>query len=56
MSRFNTLLLGEAKDAEWCLDQPDITQDELRAALCNALNRIDRLESQVANLQKDTNE
>jgi hypothetical protein len=45
-SIFNILLHGGAADAAEVLggDNPPETIDELRAALTNALNRIDRLE------------
>jgi len=51
MSRFNTLYLGEAADAAAELEDSDADNDELRAALQNALRRIDQLERQVATLQ-----
>jgi hypothetical protein len=49
MSRFNTLLHGEASEAADIMagDHPPDTMPELRAALTNALNRIDRLEKQI---------
>ncbi len=60
MSRFNTLLHGEASEASAILggDMPPPTEtvrvlNELRAALTNALNRIDRLERKQAALVVD---
>jgi hypothetical protein len=53
MSRFNSLALGEASEAAELLgeDVTAPTTEELVAALINALRRIDRLETQVANLR-----
>ena len=56
MARFNTLYLGEPTEAADELEDTDADNGELRAALINALRRIDRLERQVANLRKDLNE
>lgn len=45
---FNTLLHGEASDAAELLGTGRLfTELELRAALTNALNRIDHLESKL---------
>lgn len=51
MSRFNTLYLGEPIDAAQELEDNDADNGDLRAALINALRRIDQLERQVARLQ-----
>ncbi len=51
MSRFNTLLHGEASEAAAILGgdlDRDIDIVGVRAALTNALNRIDRLERKQA--------
>ena len=52
MSRFTTLLHGEASEVAALLssDNPIRTDAELRAALTNALNRIDRIEQHAAYL------
>jgi len=49
MSTFNTLLHGPAAEAASILggDNPPDDLGSLRAALTNALDRIDRLESKV---------
>lgn len=53
-SRFNTLYLGEAAEAAQALENTgarsntDRNVDELRVALINALNKIDRLEQRMA--------
>lgn len=59
MSIFNTLLHGPAAEAATILggDRPDNMAneiDELRLALTNALNRIDRLEQMA--WRKEVNE
>ena len=50
-SRFNELYLGEPGDAADQLEDLPASEQELRAALINALRRIERLEAQVLNLQ-----
>jgi hypothetical protein len=56
MSRFNTLMHGEPGDVADELCDQDADNGELRAALSNAMLRIERLEKLVANLRKDINE
>lgn len=57
---FNTLYLGEPDEVADILDggdyTPEATMAELQAALVNAFRRIDKLESQIANMRKDLNE
>lgn len=50
MSIFNTLLHGSAADVAAILsgDNPPDTKEDFRAALTNALDRIDRLERKAA--------
>jgi hypothetical protein len=50
-SRYNTIYLGEAGDVADELSVEDVTQDELRLALINALLKIERLEKLVAQLR-----
>ena len=50
MSRFNVLLHGEAADAADELSIGAADEGELRAALTNALSRIDRLEKKLAEM------
>lgn len=47
MSRFNVLLHGEAADAADALEDVPADEQELRAALQNAMRRIDRLEKKL---------
>lgn len=47
MSRFGTLYHGSAEAAAAALEDQPATEQELRAALTNALNRIARLEEQI---------
>lgn len=54
MSRFNTLYLGEPGDAADALEDTDADNGELRAALINALRRIDQLEKRVAQMSAAT--
>jgi hypothetical protein len=49
VSRFNTLYLGEAADAADALADEAADEQELRAALQNALRRIDKLERALEN-------
>ena len=55
-SSFNILYLGEARAAAAELDETGArsTNEELSAALINALRRIDRLETQVQELRCHT--
>lgn len=53
MSRFTTLAHGTPLDVVEELSDTDADNGELRAALINALLRIDALEKQVANLRKE---
>jgi len=46
MSRFNELYRGEPGDAADQLEDREATDQELKAALVNALRRIERLEAQ----------
>jgi hypothetical protein len=55
MSRLTTLANGSAEDVANVLGDQPATVDELRYALINALDRIERLERQVANLRQDPN-
>jgi hypothetical protein len=51
------LTYGEAAEvAEYLLTGTKVTQDDLHSALCNAMERIARLEKRIANLEKDLNE
>lgn len=50
-SRFNELYRGEPGDAADQLEDKEATEQELRAALCNALRRIAVLENRVLALQ-----
>lgn len=52
-SRFNELYRGEPGDAADQLENVDASNQELRAALCNALRRIATLEQQVLTLQTE---
>lgn len=48
MSRFNTLYNGQSQDAADELESRyEITTDDLRIALINALRKIDSLEHQI---------
>lgn len=52
---FNTLRYGEANEvADW-LGGYEADEGEIRAALCNALNRIQELERRVASLTAAAN-
>jgi uncharacterized protein YceH (UPF0502 family) len=51
-SRFNVLLHGGAEEAANELRDTDATPDELRVALINALERINRLEDEVSALRR----
>jgi hypothetical protein len=53
VSRLSTLTHGGAEDVANELGDQPATVDELRYALINALDRIERLEKQVANLRKE---
>lgn len=53
MSRLTTLAMGSAEDVANELGDQPATNDELRYALINALDRIERLEKHVANLRKE---
>lgn len=53
-SKFNELYRGEPADAADQLEDQEASEQELRAALINALRRIDRLEQQVARAQPAT--
>ena len=53
MSGFNELLHGSAKEAaDYLHYESDVTNEEVRAALTNALNKIDRLERTIEKLQE----
>lgn len=54
-SRFNELYRGQPGDAADQLEDEEASEQELRAALINALRRIERLEAQVLNLQTAEN-
>jgi hypothetical protein len=56
MSRFNELYRGEPGEAADQLEDIPATEQELRAALINALRRIERLEDQVLRLQTQPSE
>lgn len=51
MSKFRDLHMGTPSEAIAQLQENDASNDELRAALCNCLSRIERLESQVDELR-----
>ncbi len=52
MSRFNELYRGELPDAIAQLEDQEASEDELRAALINAMQRIGRLEARIEKLEK----
>lgn len=49
-TRFNTLLRGSPVEVDLILQDTTLEESELRAALCNAFARIDRLEQRLENL------
>jgi uncharacterized protein YceH (UPF0502 family) len=52
VSRLNTLASGSAEDVANELGDQPATADELRYALINALDRIERLERKLADLKR----
>ncbi len=52
MSRFNTLYIGEPTDAAQELEDNEASNDELRIALINALNRIHQLTQRIERMDK----
>ncbi len=55
MIKISTLTNGSAEDVANELGDQPATLDELRYALINALDRIERLEKSVANLRQNQN-
>lgn len=53
MSRFNLLYRGEPENVIVELEDREATEEELRAALINAMQRIQTLEAWVAELRGD---
>jgi hypothetical protein len=51
MSRFNELYRGEPSTAADQLEDQEANEQELRAALINALRRIGQLEARIAKLE-----